>query len=735
MTMPATPSNLISLLRLLDNDLTANVAARLRKRLAEDHQLAEQYGVLQDVMRQEATAETLLEDLGDVDPLDVAEFVEGEMPAERRDDFERKCRSSPSLLREVVAAWNAAREFASQHDEMNTVDRACLIVSNLLTTSAPSPDSQSARCISTPVVHQSDASRAKGPMGANGAMRAAGSNESVPIVRVVPSAITSAPGVARNGVSVHPVSRRRSVRGRSLPGAEFWIVVAGVLIAALALTIQILSQSGTDRTAHPERQGSPRKSPREQKPRMARDDSLPPGPDKMPIPSRDGMPESDVDHDALVRDSGSPDGDRPREQSGDRQRSRGDRVARDDTPKGRPPLPPGPRNPNAPAPDEPRTSAPNNRRATLVAWTDVDGIAGDKAADETAWAGIHSRSAAELWHSDVRSQLVTLPHSRVSGVLAGGPRIIADADSLIEVAAASPASEGTDGATSPIVTPLIAVQRGRLAIDGLRSGQRIRVQVDARQFDIEAAANDTTLAVERVSGETIVAAYHGKLRSSDQELTRRSWGRFDSAGTMTIFQPSRPTDWYDAPAAAPGLPQDLCVAFNAAPNLVQLAAQLESSPDPMKGDLAAQVGLRCLVGQGQPILIPLARRLANSNQSAHRLALVDWLITRYRDDRATGEADLRIICRLLQTAPQTTAAMSGWFQSAVTGQAPTNAQLTELVTNLRDTSPVFVRQSAKYFLQHILNDPLAEYDPDAAANRTAVSSVTRKVRAWQLANQ
>ncbi|MHC4875604.1 MAG: hypothetical protein ACYTGL_03835 [Planctomycetota bacterium] len=131
----------------------------------------------------------------------------------------------------------------------------------------------------------------------------------------------------------------------------------------------------------------------------------------------------------------------------------------------------------------------------------------------------------------------------------------------------------------------------------------------------------------------------------------------------------------------------------------------------------------------------LARKLAASNNEAHRLALVHWLITRFREDTVTGESDLRVICRVQQVDQSTATAMRSWFRSASAKLPPTTTQLTQLMTGLRDTSPLFTRQCAKYFLQQILNDPLSEYVPTAATNRTVMSTIARKVRAWQQSNQ
>ncbi|MCO6458941.1 MAG: hypothetical protein J5I93_26845, partial [Pirellulaceae bacterium] len=502
------------------------------------------------------------------------------------------------------------------------------------------------------------------------------------------------------------------------------------------------SPAGRERTAGSGPGRLPADDPRETSPAIVRDGSPPNGTDRVPRQRRplNWPSDSDADPDADSL-AGSdtrpgdtlPGGTRPGARPAPRMPQGPEQVApppvvRNNAPPGRNPNPAGPRDPR------PVVEPAGPRQVALVAWTEVQGVAGDKRAGSAVWSGIHGRSASELWHSNVRSELLTLPSSRVTGVLPGGPRIIADADSLIEMAAAAPPAGATASDLEPIATPRIAVRRGRLAIDGLPSGRRIQVQLDARILEVEATLDDSTLAIERVAGETVIAAYHGRVLAGGQEFTRRAWGRVAANGELAEFRPQRTTDWYRAAAGSPGLPADLCLAFNNASNLVQVASRFETSADPTESSLAAQVALRCLAVEGQPISPALLGRLTNSGQESHRLALIEWLLARYRENAAVGDADLQVIGTSLQIAPRTTAAMSGWFQSAVLGRRPETAQLTELVTALRDPS-VFTRQCGKYFLQHILNDPLVEFDPSAPLNRASISLVSRKVRDWQVAQQ
>lgn len=392
---------------------------------------------------------------------------------------------------------------------------------------------------------------------------------------------------------------------------------------------------------------------------------------------------------------------------------------------------PKPQRPQPTVPQGPASLRPEGPTVVIAKWSQIDGIAAARATQSEVWSGIQSRSASGLWLSSQSSQLLTLSHSRVAGELSGGTTVIADADSLIEISAQS-ADSGKDAVKGESeFTPLLTVHRGRLAIEGLTAGQRLLVQVASRLVDVEATQDNTTVAVERKASETVLAAYRGEVRADDRRFTRRTWGRFDSAGEIAAFRPPRPTDWYRPARTSVVLAPDICQAFNTAADVVQVAARYEADPDVITGTIASQTVLHCSIEATQSISAALARKLAGSSNGAHRVSLIQWLISRFRDNSVVGESDLRLICRTQQMDQATTAAMLGWFHSAADGLSPTTAQLSELISGLRDTSSLFTRQCALTFLQQILGDPLPEYSVSAPNSRAVMSSIAAKVRAWQ----
>ena len=726
--MSAAASNLNHLLRLLKDDLPADVADRLRERLREDAELAQKYQTLLELTEQVWNVDTLPEDDETSDPAEIAEFVEGGMTSAQQVAFEHRCWSSDGLLREVVAAWNAMREATLDEPDDESLAKARSVVQDLFAAFPPLPSEGTQE---QPAEKRYSLPKAT-PLP--GAPAAADRNGTAPAAAdrngTAPAAADrngTAPAAAdRNGTVV--VSRRSHRKGRRskryVSGA--WLVAGGVLVVILVLAIRMFTQTSSDSMAQPDRDLAPVVPDSQRPPSLVDDDTVPREVPEEVLPQT--APQQ-PNQGSLVQDDDStgtseplsPQRERPRD---DPNLATQNPVPRDTVPDTRPNNQPDQNSPQVPPVPRPTVS--------LVAWSEISGIVGDKRADGDLWSGIHGRSVADLWHSRVRSQLVTMPDSRAAGNMTGGLQIIADGDSLIEVGAVE-----NDGSTATVsegtmITPLLAVQRGRLAIDGLRSGQRIQVEVAAQRIEIQATVDDSTLAIEHLNGETVVAAYRGRLRSGNQSFTRRSWGRVGAAGTMKSFRPQQLDDWYRQQPKS-SIPAKMCDAFNAAPDLVQLATSMEASRDTAESKIAVQVALRCLVSNGKPITAAFAGRLLNSRKSEQGEALIEWLVTRYRQSVRGGQNDLSVICRTAQIPRKTNTEMSGWFQTAVSGQRPTKTQLAELLTHLRNTSPVFTRRCSKYFLQHILSDPLPEYDP-ATASARGLSAVSRKVRNWERAN-
>ena len=671
--MPQTAlPNLVRMIRLLDGELSADEAAPLRRVIANDLRLAEQYQQLTRVLRQPMSPDELLRHADKVDPLAVADFIEGRMTEPAQTRFERECWASDSLLREVVATWRAEQEAAATGWETVTDERVRSVVSSLL----KSPDVEW-----PPAMAESE-----GRQEVDREERSEVKTAPAPPARSLdlPAIVVTA-----DSERVRPNSRRSTGKV---------VAAVGLVLALVVLVVQFIGRPDVDQQARPgdpDREVSPESS------------------DPPTIIVREGLEPNDA-----LPDKGPviPDSPDPKDGTGQNP------IVRNEP--GSTPMP------DKPVPD-PGTPLPPP--VEMVEWSDIRGIVGVRDSTASAWSGMLNAKVADLWKSNARTQLLTLGNSAAAGKAVNGARLMAAADSLVEVSAER--KRGSRNAvTDEELIPICEVQFGRLALVGLNEGQRVIVQAGGESFELRATRDETTIAIERDSQETVLAAYRGEATVDGHELTRRLFGRIDSAGSLSVFRPVRVNEWTRAQPGPASLPAELCAAFNESADLVQTAASVRQSTDPVTGYVSTLIALRCSTSGSQPLPLSLARQIAGSGNEIHRQTLVQWLVARVLTNPAAGDADLTLLFRLQQVDRQTATMMTGWFQAAAEGRRPTAMQLTELTTGLRDPAPLFTKQCAKFFLQKILGDPLTEYDPRAPASRTALSSVARKVRAWQQAN-
>jgi hypothetical protein len=674
--MPQTAlPNLIRMIRLLDGELSADEAAPLRRLIANDLRLAEQYQQLTRVLQQPMSPDELLRHADKVDPLAVADFIEGRMTEPAQTRFERECWASNSLLREVVATRRAEQEAAATGWETVADERVRSVVSSLL----------AGREVEQPSAVVALEGRQKVVREESSEQETA--SVPPPVSLDLPQIVVAAdPGPVRPGT--------RLSTGKIL-------AAVGLVLALVVLVAQFIGRPNVDQQA---RSGDP---DREVGPKVS---------DPPTIIVREGPEPNDASPDKGPVNPDSPDSN--------------DGTGQNPIVRKQPGTTPMP---EKPVPD-PRTPLPPP--VELVEWSDIRGIVGVRDSAASEWSGLLNAKAADLWKSNARTQLFTLANSAVAGKAVNGTQLMAASDSLVEISAERKRrARGAPAATADDeLIPILQVHSGRLAFVGLNEGQRVIVQVGRESFEIRATRDETTIAIERDSQETVLAAYRGEASVDGHELTRRKFGRVDSAGSLSVFRPVRVNEWTRTKPGPVSLPADLCSEFNEAANLLQKAASVRQSPDAATGYVATQVALQCSASGSQPLPLNLARQITGSGNEIHRQTLVQWLVTRVQQNPSAGDADLKLLFRLQQVDRQTARKMTGWFLAAAEGRRPTIMELTELTTGLHGSAPLFTKQCAKFFLQKILGDPLTEYDPRAPANRTALSSVTRKVRAWQQAN-
>jgi len=649
----AAPSNLIHLIRLLDGNLSAGEEDSARRRLADNAELADRFRYLTQIVRRSMTADELLRHVDEVDPSEIAEFLEQRMTASEQAAFEQRCWSSEGLLREVVSNCRADTEASAASRDVPPAAHVQTVVAAVL----------------------AHAGSAAEPLPS-------AADPEPPALSEAPVFPTGLPQieVSRSTSQVHRSPRRSSGLMMVTAGLVFAVLVFGLQFAWRNDPDRQARQDETDRTVPPEQDDSP--TP------LVRDDSEP-KPDPLPD-----------DPEALEKPDSTP-------------------IVNND---------PQDKLPTIPQTPQPQPFVPPVR--TLVEWSEIRGIAGVRNTDTNVWSGILARDVADLWKSNASTQLLTLSDSTVSGEAVNGARLIADADSLMTISAVWKSGSRTSQADGELI-PVCEVQSGRAAFDGLLEGQSVIVRVNGQSYDVVATRDDTTIAFEAEATGTVLAAYRGELTVDGESLSRRQWATVSRAGELTSFRPQQVNNW---PRTKPGpstLPPDLCANFNQSASLVREAASLRQVQDPMTAYAATQVTLQCSVSGTRPLPAQLTRQIANSRIEARRETMVRWLIARTRQAGTTDE--VRRVCRAAQVAdPAAILNISGWFDAAAKNQAPTRAQLSQLLQTLNGNS-IFAKQCAKYFLHQITGDPMDDYDPAATARQqqNAVKRITGKIRQLQ----
>ena len=242
----AAPPNLIHLIRLLDGNLSTDEEHTVRSHLAGNSELADQYRYLTQVVRRPMTAEELIQHTDEVDPSEIADFVEQQMTASEQAAFEQRCWSSEGLLREVVSNCRAATEASATSRDVPPAAHVQTVVAAVL-------------------AHAGSAVEPLQPA----------SDTKPPALSELPAVPTDLPQIEMSGsTSQAHRSHRRS--------SGLMMVTAGLVFAVLVFGLQFVWKNGPDRQARqdePDRTILPEQN--ETPTPLVRDDSEP-KPDPLP---------------------------------------------------------------------------------------------------------------------------------------------------------------------------------------------------------------------------------------------------------------------------------------------------------------------------------------------------------------------------------------------------------------------------------------------------------------------
>lgn len=665
--MSAKPSNLVLLLRLLDNDLPALVAEQLHARIQAEPELATLFRQIQNCSAVPSQAHVSDSSEDEIDSDLLSGFLNQSLPQSEIRAIEHRCLHSLALLSRIVSRWRENRISADARIASDTPGAGLGSVDR-----QPAPDKL------PPDQHDA----------------AAASASSGPGQRTQNPSQTSAPAAERPQVpSGETANSPSSKRRRSL----LFLFLTTSVMAFLVLRF-LFNNLPRQPLAQPALPGN-----------SATDGiTTPQSPGRQDVAANTG--------DAAQRPAAED--------------LKGQPNASLTLPGSRLEVPP------VRIPRQPDTPSSSAAAGKLVEWSVVTGVAAARPAGRTNWRGVFSTSAQHLWTTTQPSQLLTLSWSRAEGELLGGSTITVDAGTLLEIAAV-PKSVLTLSAEEPPPVALITLLQGRVAIGGMQAGQRLLVKIGRQQFDFRATA-ESTFALERTGGETVIAAYRGELLAAIGPLSRLNWASVNDTGQMRLFRPLRRTEWFRNTERPDQLSDSFGATINRADEFssaAATAAEPAQAPTPEIQRISVEAALYAATADSNVIPRQLAGELSTAPEEWKRTGLISWLLARFQRDVQAGEASLREVCLAQRTPAVTTFAMIRWFQSAALNQTPATAQLTELVEGLRGSAPLFTRQCAYWFLQQILNDSLPLYSVDQPERRAGIADITEKVQRWQELNR
>ena len=666
----ASQLGLRTLLRLLRGELTLPQGIAVREQLAADLNSARRFAKLMEVSQNSATSAVVLAHFDDISIDDVAAFVDGTLPASEEAQFEEQCWLQESLLREVVANWNSTSAVSE--------DAAAAITENRMLQ------------ISLAAVKATDAAAEPNEFALP---------ESQPVSRAVG----------------RPVKHRRKFSGRA----------AAVATAAVLAIVAIVAIMLRERLSTPD--------------------------DIVSDPLDNDLPDLNPDRESIVQDVVNPGSNNLAPKGPDRVVPNDPLVPPDpgnsgekmvNVPDANPGITPvDPPNPiMVPDPDSPQRVS-SALAALVETWNDDGGIVVVRSPSTGVWCGVRSSAAEVIRTTSAVATVMTLQNSRGELSLVGTGQMILDGESSVEILAPDRVVAGGADSTDSNVPPsadsggCVLLNYGRVVFNQLQAGKSLTVRIAEVTYSLAATDENTSIGIDWTGEFPVFAVFRGEATVDDHRLTRRVWARSDSVRGLTEFSDiADDANWTRKRVTTNEVPRSLAVSVNKSDLAVVAVADLQADNNPMIAFHATQVLLQCSGTLELPVPAEAIRATAFSPVESVRHSLVYWMLLKLKHDRGR---DPQLSDSLLQPIGfeiDEQAILKEWFFAANTGQRPTQQHLTELQTALRNTGPVFGRQCAKYFLQTILSDPLTEYDPGSPNDRTALNSITRKMRAWQQKN-
>jgi hypothetical protein len=347
-----------------------------------------------------------------------------------------------------------------------------------------------------------------------------------------------------------------------------------------------------------------------------------------------------------------------------------------------------------------------------VEWTDISGVVARRWGDQGQWAGLLSSTKKEI--SDDALTVHTLPQSWVRGGMAGGPEIVVDSDSELQLIIRK-----QDEKPQRRTTVILQILQGRAAIAGLRDGAEIRMANGEHEWAIRSVANDTAVGLIHLDGlRRQIVVCDGAVRVDDMRLTA-GWSVTWNGRTFEkpVTDVSRHA-WRLPPTQTLAMRKSLVDRINHSGNVLKALSLVGRSARKQDINLASNLSFALDAVETVP-------QAAQSNLENRRLAAINWLLA--ADGR---QPETSLVWRKIEESlgtGRTQSSVRTWFQAAQSKTRPTQQQLGELSAGLGARHSLFVRQTAIHFLRQISGQRLAEYDP-SRPSRSSIDSVRQKLR-------
>ena len=387
----------------------------------------------------------------------------------------------------------------------------------------------------------------------------------------------------------------------------------------------------------------------------------------------------------------------------------------------------------------PDTFARPSAVAIIGRWKDVTGVVAVRGSSRATWHGIDSDSATAALDDSVADEVLTFANSLASADLSNGSRLSLGPETLIRIP--GPASSGNSNDSS---TRELELKYGRLAVLGLADQRHMHIVAGGRVLEIQAEDSDAEFTIEQSLDRILCAIISGTVRINDQRASAGNWLELDADRVTSVAAGHRSVEWINGPDSRHSIPAPISERLNKADNLRRESRALLGSQNMLVSQLAARVLIE-LADVSEPDAIPetFIRVGLESKAEVRRVALVQWTLSSMerRPDRtesiwgailrhSTGNNGRR-------TPPMTEAArdeLRDIYVAAIQRVDPDVNWLRQLAHQLQPTGHVFARQSAKYFLERILNEDLSEYNVENPT-RQSISAVTQKIRRWRNSGQ